>query len=310
MIKWIFAGIIIAVPVLMTGFTYFLFHMIFYKPKRSSKVPKAYMETLHYKVSHKGVALMKTIPSEDCYITSRDGLKLHAYLYPSDKDTGKKKFMIGIHGYKSYARPQFGAFIDFYRAEGYTMVLPDDRAHGPSEGTYIGFGVLDRLDCVDWARYLVERFGEDIEILLHGVSMGSSTVLAASAEADLPSQVMGVIADCGFTSAEEELGYELKSAFHIPLKPFLPWLERICERRIGIDFHTYSAIEQVKKAAVPILFVHGSKDLMVPVYMAQKLYDACSSRKQLLIVKDAGHGESVAYDPESYYSAVRDFFNL
>ena len=288
---------------------YLMFHSIFYRPKRSKKVPKFYVDSPHYKVSRAGMKVMDTLPVEDVWLTSRDGLRLHAYLYPAEQ--GSRKFILGIHGYRSYARPEYGPYIEFYRSLGYSMLLPDDRAHGPSEGKYIGFGVLDRLDCVDWAKYLVERFGEDVEIRLHGVSMGGATVCAASGEADLPEQVRGIVCDCGFTCAWDALSSQLKAMGGIDQsRTTLPRIEKICRRRAGFDFHRYSAVEQVKKAKVPILFVQGARDAMVPAHMAQELYDACASRKELMIVEEAGHAESIAFEPERYHRTIREFFGI
>ena len=298
----------VAIILLLAAFTLFLFHFMFYRPKRSTKIPKSYVDTPHYKASRAGMALIKTLPCEDVYITSRDGLKLHAYLFPAEQ--GTQKFVVGIHGYKSYSRPEYGPYIEFYRSLGYSMLLPDDRAHAPSEGKYIGFGVLDRLDCVDWTKYLVERFGPQVEIRLHGVSMGGATVLAASGEAELPQQVKGIVADCGYTSAWNILSYELKEVAHLPVKPFLPWCEVLCRHLAGYDFHSHTPIEQVRHAKVPILFVHGGKDQMVPAFMVQELYDACAAPKKMLLVKEAGHGESIAFAPDEYHQAIRTFFGI
>ena len=216
-------AVVLVIALLTVGTAFLAFRFMFYRPKRSTKVPKFYIDSPHYKVSRKGMKFMDTIPVEDAYMTSRDGLKLHAYIYPAETET--KKFVLGIHGYRSYARPEYGPYIEFYRSLGYNMLLPDDRAHAPSEGKYIGFGVLDRLDCVDWAKYIVKTYGEDVEILLHGVSMGGATVLAASGEEDLPKQVKGITADCGFSSAQEVISYTFKTMMHLPTKPLMPIIE-------------------------------------------------------------------------------------
>ena len=308
---WLWIVLIVLAVLVLTGIvggSFYAFHFIFGKPKRSKDVPESYKDSPHYKVSRAGMKIMDQLPVEDVYITSRDGLRLHAYLYPAE--TGNQKFILGIHGYRSYARPEYGPYIDFYRKLGYSMLLPDDRAHAPSEGKYIGFGVLDRLDCVDWAKYLVNRFGEDTEILLHGVSMGSATVLAASGEEDLPKQVQGIVADCGYTSAWDILCYETRHMAHIPAHPIIPLCEKICRHKAGFGFHEYTPLEQVKKAKSPILFVHGAKDQMVPVEMVHRLYDACASRKRLLIVDEAAHAESIAFAPEEYHRAIREFFGI
>lgn len=305
---YIVLAVAAALVLLTVGLSFLMFYFMFSRPKRSTKVPKFYMDSPHYKVSRAGMKIMDTLPVEDAYITSRDGLKLHAYVYPAEE--GKKKFILGIHGYRSYARPEYGPYIEFYRSLGYTMILPDDRAHAPSEGKYIGFGVLDRFDCVDWAKYIVKTYGEDVEIRLHGVSMGGATVAAASGEQDLPEQVKGIVCDCGFSEAWEVIAFTMKNMMHMPVKPFLPIIEFFCKKLAGFDFHTDSAKQLVKKAKVPIMFVQGGKDPMVPPYMAQDLYDACASRKMLMMVPEAAHAESIAYRPEEYHKNIREFFGI
>ena len=286
-------------------FSLYLFRFLFYKPKRSTKIPDFYKDSPHYKVSRAGMAYMKTRPCEDVYMTSRDGLRLHAYLFPADGEP--KKFVVGIHGYRSYARPEFGPYIEFYHSLGYSLLLPDDRAHRPSEGTYIGFGVLDRLDCVDWVKYVRERFGDDTDVLLHGVSMGAATVLAASGEEDLP-PIRGVVADCGYTGAWDILSHQL--AHRLPRWPFLNLCEKICKQKAGFSFHEYTPLQQVQHAKAPILFVHGEKDQMVPCHMVHELYEACSSEKRLLVVPEAGHGESIAFAPDEYHKAILELFHI
>ena len=283
-----------------------VFRFLFGKPSRSKKIPAYYVDTPHYKVSQKGLALMKTLPFQEVFIPSRDGLKLHGYLFPAEGNS--KKFVIGVHGYRSYSRPECAPYIAFYRSLGFGMLMVDDRAHAPSEGNYIGFGVLDRLDCVDWADYLVKTYGSDTQILLHGVSMGGATVLAASGEKELPEQVIGVVSDCGFSDAESILKYQFHCV-HVPQK-MLPRVEKLCVKKAGFNFREHSAMEAVRHAKVPVLFVQGGKDTMVPPHMAQDLYDACVSRKRILKVPEAGHGESIAFAPEEYHQAIREHFGI
>ena len=294
---------------LMLAVPHLVFRCMFSAPKRSTKVPSYYVGTPHYRVSQAGLKVMRSMQSQDAWIESRDGLKFHAYLFPAEETP--RKFVIGIHGYRSYSRPEYAPYIEFYQSLGYSMLLPDDRAHRPSEGDHVGFGVLDRLDCVDWAKYLVRTYGPDIEILLHGVSMGGATVCAASGEADLPSQVRGIVSDCAFSTGWEVLHHQLGEVGRLPVDYILPRVEKICQKKAGFDLHTHSALEQVQRAKVPMLFVQGEKDPLVPAHMARDLYEACGSReKELLLVPEAGHGESIAFAPEEYHRRICQLFHL
>ena len=261
------------------------------------------------KLAEAGMEYMKTLPHEDVEIKSEDGLKLHATLFPAPD--GAPNFVIGIHGFQSHAWNEFAPHIKFYQSRGFGMLLPDDRAHGESEGEYITMGVKDRRDCIAWARYLAGRFGKDTRILLHGVSMGGATVLSASGESDLPPEVKGVVSDCGFTSPKASFASQIERLYHIP--PEFP--VRVCQwyakHRAGFDFMEARPIDQVKNTKVPVLFVQGKDDVMVPAFMAEELYEACGSeKKRLLLVEHANPAESIALDPEGYRGAICELFGI
>ena len=123
---------------------------------------------------------------ESIEIQSEDGLTLRAKLLKANNDTDK--VIIAIHGYHSYNLREYAYYLKFYHDLGFHILLPDNRAHGNSEGEYIGFGWLDRLDCISWINKVKDHFQKDLQIVLHGISMGGATVLMASGE-ELPSDV-------------------------------------------------------------------------------------------------------------------------
>lgn len=260
------------------------------------------------KLAEAGMEYMKKLPHEDVYVMSEDGLKLHATLFPAPDNN--QNYVVGIHGFQSHAWNEFAPHIEFYQSAGFGMLLPDDRAHGDSEGEFVTMGVKDRRDCISWVNYLVNRFGADTKVLLHGVSMGGATVLSASGEDDLPKQVIGAVSDCGFSSVKESFECQIQRMYHIP--PAFP--VRVCQwyalHRAGFDFREARPVDQVKHAKVPILFVQGADDVMVPEFMAHRLYEACSSEKKLFIVQNANHAESIAMDPEGYHEAMHQLFKI
>lgn len=241
------------------------------------------------------------------HIVSEDSLKLSAYYIPAPKPT--KNFLLAIHGYRCNGREEYAIFSPFYHHDmNFNLLIPDDRAHGRSEGKYIGFGCLDRKDCLAWCRYITKTFGNDCRIFLHGVSMGASTVLAASGDPALLPQIKGIIADCGFSRGWDELKYILKKTYHLPSFPLLNLFDRICRAKAGYSTKEYSPIEQVVHSRVPILFIHGDEDDFVPTPMAYALYDACASQdKELWIVHGAAHARSYYTDQKGYELRVHRF---
>ena len=235
---------------------------------------------------------------EDVYIMS-DSFRLHGKLF---KNPGTKYALV-CHGYTSKAKHMAG-FVNKFHSLGYNVLAVDARAHGDSEGTKIGMGWAERFDVIEWINYIIS-LEADAQIILHGVSMGASTVLMASGE-ELPKNVKAIIADCGYTSEWDEFRQEA-DVLHIPWFPVLNASSAISKVRDGYDFKQASAVEQVKKSHTPTLFIHGSEDELVPYGMLNELYSAANCEKEILTIQGAGHALSSSVAPELYWNTVEKF---
>lgn len=242
---------------------------------------------------------------ERVYITSDDGLKLTGLLFPNERS---KRVVICFHGYTSKGINDYVAISRFYYEQGFNILLVDQRAHGDSEGKYIGFGCLDRMDAAKWIDFIVNRYGEDCEILLHGTSMGGATVLMTSG-LQLPKNVKMIISDCAFTSAWEVFSEVLKNMYHMPPYPIINIGSSISKRLAGYELDQCNSAEEVKKSRIPILFIHGDSDTFVPCRMCHEIYENCASEKDILIVKGAGHAESYYKETSLYEEKISNFIN-
>lgn len=247
-------------------------------------------------------------PHRDVYIKAFDGLTLHATYFPTLESAkgDSNRLVICFHGYTGEGLSNHMAIAKYYLNRGYALLLPDARAHGTSEGKYIGFGCLDRKDAMEWIKWSVDECGNDVEIMLYGTSMGGATVLMASG-LELPSNVKGIVSDCGFTSPKEVFTHVLNHMYHLPAFPVIDTANVINKRLAGYGMDECNARREVKKAKVPILFIHGSADTFVPCSMCGELYEACASPKKKLIIEDAAHAESYYKDMEAYEAALTEF---
>lgn len=236
--------------------------------------------------------------------TEKEGFDLVGRYYPSDEPSNL--FLVLSHGCRSSGIGEFGDISERYHKRNYNMLIIDHRACGDSQGEYMGFGYYESQDAMLWLKYLNDRFGNDIKIFLHGISMGSATVLMMSNK-DLPSNVKGIVADCSYTSAWDEFAYQLSTSFKMPVHPLLDMVNREAVKKAGYDFRDASPVNCVKQAKVPILFIHGACDDFVPTYMVNELYDACVSEKDKMIVPDAPHARSYQTHPEMYLEKVNAF---
>ena len=254
----------------------------------------------------KGRAYAESLPCENVYITSRDGLRLHARYYENNPESNR--IIVLAHGYKSSGFSDFSCAFEMYREMGFNFLMIDQRAHGESEGKYICFGVKERYDVADWCDYLVDRFGDGVEIVLDGMSMGCTTVILAAALPDISKNVCGVIGDCGFTDPYTEIAHVAKSDFHLPPFPAVHALWGTCRLRAGFGFRDASTVEAVKNISVPILFVHGEADDFVPCENSRRNFEACTSeKKRIFTVPGATHGVSFLVDEEGCRRAITEF---
>ncbi|MHA6251583.1 alpha/beta hydrolase [Oceanobacillus sp. CAU 1775] len=235
-----------------------------------------------------------------------DGITLQGYYLEAEEKTNRT--VVFAHGYLGRAQDMALFGQHYYDELGFNMFTADSRGHGLSEGDYIGFGWHDRLDYVAWINRIIEELGEDVEIVLHGVSMGAATVLMTAGE-ELPDNVKLVVADSPYTSVHELFDYQLKRMFNLPSFPILPTTGMVTDINAGYNLKEASVVEQVKKAEIPILYIHGGNDSFVPTEMTEILYENTESEKDMHIVPGASHGESIVLDREGYLDTMHQFLD-
>ena len=240
-------------------------------------------------------------PFDEISIISDDGLTLRADML---RGSGTGKTVIFFHGYKSEPACDFAAMYDFYKTLGCDLIYVHMRAHGKSDGTYIGFGALDRYDVVQWTNKAAELF-PDNDIYLHGMSMGAASVLQ-SMDLELNENVRGVIADCGYSDLDTVFRNLVGQLYHLPAM-FVDVFEYVNLLKAGYGFREASSVRSVSVARVPLVYICGDCDRYVPKDMALEIFNACKSEKKLLLVPGAGHAASYMCAKDEYEALVREF---
>ena len=253
---------------------------------------------------HKNKDYLSARESEHITIKARDGITLHADLYAADGEA--RTLVICSHGYTSTGWDSCSSIGAYFMRKGYDCLIVDNRAHGKSEGDYVGFGILDRYDILKWIEYINDRFESKKQLMLYGVSMGGATVLM-TAGLELPENVRAVIADCAFTSPYDVFAHILKRDYHMAEFPVMHINNMMCRKSAGYGFSDYSTLEAVKTTKLPIMFVHGVQDTFVPTRMSHENFDACTAPKELLIVENAGHAASYFENPTLYEQKLEEF---
>ncbi len=312
---WIAAAILLVLFILSGvsyGMTLKMFRNMCCRWKEKPKTEEWYLERLHGtpledRIPHvrAGMDWLRNTPHEEVRMQARDGLMLYGRLYHNAHWNGKVVLL--FHGYQSCAAHDFHTSVRHYEKLGFHLLVVDQRAHGKSAGEYICFGAKERLDAVDWCREMMRRFGNDVPLLLSGLSMGATTVLMAAGASDLPDNVRGIVADCGFIQAHEQFRHVLKIRFHLPAFPMLWICDRICLHRAGYSIRRPTTLQALAKSTLPVLLYHGAADRFVPPSNAVRMKEALGDRAELVLVEGATHGLSWTADETRCAEALTRF---
>jgi len=263
------------------------------------KNAEAFLESLK-----QGEEKLRGYATERIEIESYDGLKLVGHFYACENP---KRVIVAMHGWRSNWAKDFGTIVDSWHDKGCNILFAEQRGQGESEGDYMGFGMMERYDCLEWVKWIHETQSESLPIYLAGVSMGAATVLMAS-NLSLPENVRGIIADCGFTSAHDIWRHVVKNNLHLSYGVIGRIADDMCKKRIRLSTKDFSTIEAMKENKIPVLFIHGTDDHFVPIGMTYENYKACEAPKRLLVVPGADHGMSYYTNKEEYDKAIEAFW--
>lgn len=257
----------------------------------------------HMKKRHEdALAWWEGIPHQEVFMQSQDGLRLRAHL--ARHPGGGKDWAILCHGYTGKGLDMLNPARAYY-AQGYSLLLPDLRGHGGSQGRFIGMGWPDRLDVLGWMQQALSMEPE-ARLVLHGVSMGAATVMMTAGE-PLPQNTRAIIADCGYSGLWQLFSYQLKGIFGLPAFPIMHVADGLCRLYLGFGMRQASSLKQLAKAQVPVLFFHGERDTFVPFSMLEEVYAACASMKEKAAVVGAGHGECNIVAGDAYWQRIWTF---
>ena len=302
--------ILLALGALTLLAAYLCYRMAFYsaprKPAREDviEIPEGEIYEVFRPAMEAWGRETRAMAHEDMEITSFDGLTLRGKYYEFAPGA---PIELMFHGYRGSSERDLSGGVQRCFALGRSALIVDQRCSGTSEGSVITFGVREHRDCLSWVDFMVKRFGPEVKIILTGISMGASTVVMAAGR-ELPDNVIGVLADCGFCSAREII-LEVIRQMGLPPKLGYPFVKLGAKLFARFDLEEYSPMEALKTVTKPIIFFHGGADDFVPCWMSEKMYEACPTRKRLVVIPGAGHGLAFPVDQEGYLKAAGEFFD-
>ena len=304
MLYAIIAATAVAVVLLIT---YWCYRMAFYAdrsiPLEEYPLPKGEAYEPYRDKMVQWIQETRQMPHEDVEITSFDGLKLRGRFFEYSPNA---PIELMFHGYRGSSEQDLSGGVQRCFQVGHSALVVDQRACGRSEGNKITFGILESRDCHSWIQFALQHFGENRKLILCGISMGAATVLMAAGK-PLPPNVIGVLADCGYTSPREIIRKVIRQ-MKLPPAICYPFVRLGARLFAGFNLEEDSPLEAAARCQVPVIFFHGEGDDFVPCDMSIRNCEACSGRKKLVTVPGAGHGLAYAVQPQEYLQALREFF--
>ena len=299
----------LGIALLVLLISYVTYYIAFYSSKKIRENVPEVLEGEQYKAvstqMRELTELAKNKPHEEVSIMSFDGLRLFGRYYHC-ADGAPVEIM--MHGYRGTAMRDMGGGVQRCFEVGRNVLLIDQRAAGKSEGHTISFGIKERYDCKSWVEYIVERFGKDVRIIITGISMGAATVMMAT-ELDLPPNVVGVLADCGYSTPKDIIN-KVVDEMGLPFALCYPFIKLGARVFGGFDLEAADPVRAMRKCKIPVLFIHGEDDRFVPCEMSRICCEACAAPKMIKTIPGAGHGLSYLIDREGYVQILDEFTDM
>lgn len=308
-IFWSLLGVAVFLAVAVLVISYICFRMAFYASRKRPPsedfldLPQGEIYEPFWEYMQDCAKEVRSLPCKELWITAHDGLKLHGRFFEYAPGATVELMM---HGYRSSAERDLSGGVRRAFKLGHSVLLIDQRCSGKSDGHVITFGIREHRDCLSWLEKLIREQGEDVRVILTGISMGAATVVMAAGQ-PLPRQVIGVLADCGYSSAKGIIR-EVIRQMKLPPALAYPFVKLGAALYGKFDLEETSPLEALKHCQVPVIFFHGEDDAFVPCYMSREMYEACPTKKQLVTVPGAGHGLSYPVAPQAYLDAMHEFF--
>lgn len=310
MLYWLIPTVVGAAMAAVLSASGLIFLKIFYSFRKKAgdpeeiSLPEGAIYEPHHEQIRSWIREIRAMDRKDVSITSFDGLRLHGRYYEYKKGAPTE---ILFHGYRGNAERDLCGGVHRCFEIGHNALIVDQRGAGASEGHVITFGAKESRDCLAWVDFVIKNIDKDARIILTGISMGAATVMMA-ASCPLPENVIGVLADCGYTSTRAIIKKVIRD-MKLPAGPIYP-LVRLGALLFGrFDPDKESPLTSMKKCTLPVIFFHGDTDDFVPCYMSEENYAACAAeKKRLVIIRGAGHGLCFPVDPDTYFEELRRFF--
>jgi fermentation-respiration switch protein FrsA (DUF1100 family) len=242
------------------------------------------------------------VPFEDVHIpTEREDRTLNGWWFPRPETD---RVIIGLTGYRGAKSELIGIGAALWRA-GFNVLLFDYHGHGAGLGAPVTLAYRELYDVYAALDYTLRRIpGARIGVI--GFSMGAALAILTAASRP---EVRVVVADSPFATHADVVSYNIARTIRLPGEPFLLTADYFLARRAGYRSRDVAPLRVVEQIAPrPLLLIHGTDDLVIPVSHTQRLYEAAGEPKELWLAEGAGHCGAYFLNRPAYCQRVCAFF--
>lgn len=296
--KWLITGVS-SLMALFVSLGYYASNQILFFKLRDVEVIKK-RETRAKRLNMEEFQQLK---QDDVLIRSKFDYSINAiFVHPNDSN----KWIVLCHGVTENKISSI-KYLNMFAEMGYNCVIYDARRHGNTGGVHSTYGFYEKYDLETVVDYLFEHYGPDIELGIHGESMGAATMILYAGE--LSNKAKFYISDASFST----LGDELTNIFSQYTKtgsPLVLFFTNIFFRvRSSFSLFKVSPIRVVDHIEQPMLFIHSKPDKFIPYEQTGKLYEKKKPPKVAWYPERGGHVESYNRNPKEYRQVVSDFIH-
>jgi uncharacterized protein len=246
---------------------------------------------------------------EDVFLTTPDGTTLRAWSIHAPHGNGDT--VILLHGLGDNRTGMTG-YAELLLAHGYSVLLPDARAHGVSGGALATYGLLERNDIHQWFEFLLARDHPRCIFGL-GESMGAAQLLQSLA---VEPHFCAVAAESSFSSLREVAYDRMGQPFQLG-----PWIGRTVLRPVvefaflyvrckyGLNMQHASPEDVVAATGVPVLLIHGQADGNIPVRHSRRIHTR-NPNTVLWEVPHADHCGAISAAPEEFQQRLLNWYSI
>jgi fermentation-respiration switch protein FrsA (DUF1100 family) len=251
-----------------------------------------------------------SLQKEEVSVTpTQNNYKLYGTYIKNPK--ASKDTVILLHGL-SGSRWTVLKYADMYLDRGFNILIYDGRNHGESGGTDVTYGFDEKYDLDRWVNWLYTKNKGGI-IGVHGESMGAATALLHSQLNESKKKVSFYIADSSYSNLKDLLRNKAKEVYNIKsnltANTLLFYADKVNKLKNQFNFDEVSINNIVKEVSIPILFIHGEDDSVLPKTIAEDLYNAKQGPKELYISKSSGHEQAFVNNSEEYKENIYKFLD-